>query len=262
MPTRNPDWTFDEAVLLLALYRRNPNAEAQDPGVRALSRLLVQSADLRGVTPLPTYRNPPGVAMRLRNLTGIDPIYLESGRKGLPRGPAVDRSVWAQFAEDPAALALAEQDIEARWSRAWTSNEDQKPSPSRGPVPSYGGRSTVHADGPTEVYLMQLDGPVERLLPNGHDPLLKLGLSNDVERRLAELNAGFPTILGLRWRKVRTWPCENGRAAWTLERAALLASHAAGWSLGGEFIACSLGQATALVQSYADDPKAASDRAD
>ena len=206
MPS-NPNWTYEEAVLLHALYRRAPNAELQHPAVAQLSQLLNQTAGLRGVTPSDTYRNCTGVAMRLRNIAAIDPAYLTRGLRGLSEGPRIDKVVWARFAEDPVALVAEETRIVALWQTLVPAAKAAS-APSRGVPPSFGNIAATRTDGATLVYLLRLEGPLERLSrPGNCHPMLKLGLSNDVERRLRELNAGFPEALGLAWRLVRAWPC-------------------------------------------------------
>lgn len=261
-PKQNPDWTYEEAILLLALYRRNPAAAADDPGVIELSRRLNASAGRRGVTPSATYRNPTGVAMRLRNLNGIDPAYAARSLKGLPGGPRIDKIVWARFSESPAELAAAEAEILASWAIAEPSRARARAEPSRGPTPSFGTRLAQRRDGPTDVYLLQLAGPLERLLGAGVPAPLKIGLSNAVARRIGELNEGLPAVLALQWTLVRTWPRDTGVGAWALERASLLAAHAAGWCLGGEFVGCSVEDATALIDGLAARETATLDRAD
>ncbi|MCS0505138.1 hypothetical protein [Ancylobacter mangrovi] len=242
---RNPDWTYEEAVLLHALYRRAPRAGRRHPAVEQLSGLLAVTAALRGVDASGTYRNATGVAMRLSNVASIDPAHLARGLKGLPDGPRIDKVVWARFAEDPVGLAAEEARILAAWQTSPVAHEAPQ-SPSRGPAPSFGEIVATRIDGPTVVYLLRLEGPVDRLI-TGDRPVLKLGLSNDVDRRIRELNAGFPESLGLAWHLVRSWVSPSGAAAWAVERAALMACHAAGWSLGGEFFRCSLELATAVV---------------
>lgn len=246
---RNPDWTYEEAVLLHALYRRAPRAGRKHPDLAGLSRLLIATAGLRGVTPSETYRNVTGVAMRLGNVAAIDPDHLAQGLKGLSDGPRIDRIVWARFAEDPSGLAAEEARILAAWGASLVQTTQAPLAPSRGPTPTFGEVVATRIDGPTSVYLLELSGPVERLVTpeDGLRPLLKLGLSNDVARRLRELNASFPEPLGLAWRLVRSWDCPDGASAWAVERAALTVCHAAGWSLGGEFVRCAIDEAADAV---------------
>lgn len=100
---RNPTWTRDETVLLLDLYCRAPKAGAHHPDVIALSAELNLRARRRGSAPLANFRNPAGIAMRLRNLARHDP-EADAGT-GLRPGGAIDAAVWKEFEGNPAALA-------------------------------------------------------------------------------------------------------------------------------------------------------------
>lgn len=259
MVGRNPDWTFEEAVLLHALYRRSPQAGRDAAAVLQLSNLLNETAAIRNVTPSETYRNPTGVAMRLRNISSIDPAHLARELRGLPGGPRIDKVVWARFAEDPVGLAIEEARILALWSASAPTLPAPSSGPSRGPAPQFGDYAGTRKDGPTSVYLLKLAGPRSHLLAiDDSRPLLKLGLSNQIDRRLRELNAGFPTPLGVAWTLVQEWTCPDGVSAWAVERAALTACHKEGWSLGGEFVRCEVDAAAAMVAAALGS----SDRAD
>lgn len=83
------------------------------------------------------------------------------------------------------------------------------------------------------MYLARLGGAV---LADGRI-LLKIGRSADVSRRMAELNAGLPSPLGLRWRSEATWSYRDAVTAHAAEQEMLARWSAAGWSAGSEFLA-------------------------
>lgn len=97
-PASNADWSRDETVLLMALYRRHPKAEKRHPEVVALSALLRGAALARGAALSPTYRNPAGIAMKLRNFAKYDPSPTLPLGAGLRGGGKVDRQVWGSSA--------------------------------------------------------------------------------------------------------------------------------------------------------------------
>ena len=96
---RNPEWTWDEVVVLLDLYFRLGPASASDthPEVHALSQLLRAS----GLHPAPAdpdrFRNPAGICMKLGNLLSLDPEYSGQGLSGTS---ALDRQAWLYFSSN------------------------------------------------------------------------------------------------------------------------------------------------------------------
>ena len=74
---------------------------------------------------------------------------------------------------------------------------EQAFKPSRAFPGSFGSRSATYEDGPTLVYLARFDGDGFALLGQtkpmfDKSVLLKIGVSNDINRRLSEINGGFP----------------------------------------------------------------------
>jgi 5-methylcytosine-specific restriction protein A len=66
MKTRNPQWTWNELILLLALYfRHDPRyLSSRHTAVQSLSRLLA-SSDLAGGLPKnDRFRNPDGIRLK------------------------------------------------------------------------------------------------------------------------------------------------------------------------------------------------------
>jgi hypothetical protein len=107
---RNPDWTFEETVLALDLYKRvQPNLPDEfHPDVKALSATLIALAASRGVAGTSSFRNPTGVAMKLGNLSRLDP---KRRGQGLSHGSKTEDEVWRKFGDDPAALRMAAEQI-------------------------------------------------------------------------------------------------------------------------------------------------------
>lgn len=239
---RNADWSREETILLLDLYLRHPNAEARHQEVAALSRLL---RDLAGPPQADNFRNPVGIAMKLRNLAQQDPAFHRTGKAGLGHGNRLNAEIWALLADDSIALAAEVQRI--RGERLPRSDGHKAASPSKGPVPSFGSFGVSRADGETEVYVLILDGARERLaqspVPASAD-ILKVGLSKDIQRRLGELNAGLPPILGIRWRLLWSTNLPSAVDAYEVEQMVLRSVHERGWSGAGEFV---IAPTTALI---------------
>lgn len=110
---RNPPWARDELILALDLYlsRRNSLPGHRSAEVAALSLLLNRIATGLGQSFSKTYRNVNGVYMKLMNFRRLDPLYLESGKKGLTRGNSDELVVWELFSSRPEYLAKVSQAI-------------------------------------------------------------------------------------------------------------------------------------------------------
>ena len=109
---------------------------------------------------------------------------------------------------------------------------------SRGPKPSYGDRRAHLNDKETHVYLMSLVGPIRSMLP-GLEPgltVMKVGMSNAPERRLRELNWGFPPGSEIRWILTYTWIYPNGQEAFDAESIVLEKFRSQDYWLGGEYV--------------------------
>jgi hypothetical protein len=83
MPGRR--WTEEEVRQALNLYSRLPFGLMHhgNPDVIALAKAIG--------------RTPSSVAMKLGNLSSLDPKVTRTGRKGLDQSSALDRRVWAEF---------------------------------------------------------------------------------------------------------------------------------------------------------------------
>ena len=110
---RNPPWEYDELVLALDLYFRDPRARQskKHPAIAELSEVL-RALPLPIERPDPErFRNVNGVFMKLQNFKAVDPVYTADGRTGLGAG-ATDReeTLFARYVEDQEKLqALARQ---------------------------------------------------------------------------------------------------------------------------------------------------------
>ena len=107
----------------------------------------------------------------------------------------------------------------------------------RGPPPTVGARTVVREDGPTELYVMALEGPSQPMFPAMGEGLIavKLGMSNDPIRRLTELNFGFPPSSSIEWRLHGTRSYPSGAEAFAAEGEILEALRLARRWIGGEF---------------------------
>lgn len=96
MKTRNPQWTWDELILLLDLYfSHDPRSlSSRHPAVQSLSRLLAGS-NLAGNLPKnDRFRNPDGISMKIANLMHLDPDY---PGEGLASHSKQDAEAWDAF---------------------------------------------------------------------------------------------------------------------------------------------------------------------
>lgn len=218
MPSDPKIWSRGETVLAYELATKldfEVQVHSGSEAVIELSRLL------RGPHPPSNkYRNPFGVACKVRRLAQLD-------AGGATRGGAqLEKAIVAEFIGRPDALAA--EAAEARKALAFSLM-----TPSRGPAPSFGETVTQRQDGETFVYLAVLRGVA---LQDGRH-VVKIGRSSDIRRRVQELNAGLPGAIGINWEIRTTWRFRDGGAAHSAEQAMLTYWGLVGWSLGGEFFA-------------------------
>lgn len=113
--------------------------------------------------------------------------------------------------------------------------------PSRAFPGSFGERSSTYEDGPTQLYLARFNGDGFALLGQpkpqfDQTVLVKIGVSNEVTRRLSELNAGFPPAAKGKWvMEIVSQPFEGHTAAEAAEQAFKDKAEKQLRSLGGEF---------------------------
>lgn len=110
---RNPPWEYDELVLALDVYFREPRARQSksDPAIADLSRVL-RALPLPIERPDPErFRNVNGVFMKLQNFKAVDPDYTADGRTGLGAGATQrERTLFERFGDRQDELeALAQQ---------------------------------------------------------------------------------------------------------------------------------------------------------
>lgn len=127
--------------------------------------------------------------------------------------------------------------------------------PSKAFPGSFGERTSLYEDGPTHLYLARFEGDGFAMmgLPKPQfdkSALIKIGVSNDVKRRLQELNCGFPPAAKGRWKIELTSELYDGKAA--AEAAEHTFKHVAEKrmeSLGGEFFRGSWTEAQSIFAS-------------
>ena len=107
-PKANPDWTMDELILALDLYLATRGQISYGPEV---PEVIALSETLRGlsifppaITEEPRFRNPAGVALKLHNLSAVDPAHPGAG---MSHGSRLDREVWEAWAHRPDELRQA-----------------------------------------------------------------------------------------------------------------------------------------------------------
>jgi putative restriction endonuclease len=122
-------WTRDELLLVLHLYARIPFGQqhARNP----------QVIELAGVI----RRTPSSVAMKLNNVTSLDPAETARGVKGLKGASALDAEVWAEFESRHAEVALESEAL-------WQNRVEQRTPARRGAhdVASNGRRTETTAE--------------------------------------------------------------------------------------------------------------------
>ncbi len=88
------DWTRQHLLPTLHLYTQMPFGQLD-----ARNAKIKQLAGWLG-------RTPNSVAMKLSNLSSLDPVILARGLSGLPGSSALDRQVWAEFQANWDAMAI------------------------------------------------------------------------------------------------------------------------------------------------------------
>jgi 5-methylcytosine-specific restriction protein A len=114
---RNPPWEYDELVLALDVYFREPRARQSKghPAVADLSRVL-RALPLPIERPDPErFRNVNGVFMKLQNFKAVDPVYTADGRTGLGAGATQrERTLFERFVDKQDELGALAQQIRDR----------------------------------------------------------------------------------------------------------------------------------------------------
>lgn len=232
--------------------------------MRGVSNTLRCLAQQSGPPVSATYRNSEGVAMKLKAMAQQDPDFRATGCKGL-RAVRIDETIWRQFAGDPEALAAEVRRITSALAPVATDcrppeSAALRTARSRGPAPSFGMFVAERFDTECVVYILRFEGPILALFPPGRAPegwiVAKLGRTNDVGRRIAELSAGFPPGANLGWRVLETITLPTAGSAQMAEQSLLTVAEGKGWTLGGEFVvapeAALLSELWDVAGSYAE----------
>ncbi len=133
-------WSRDELLLAMNLYFRIPFGRQHSRAPE-----IVELAAMLG-------RTPSSVAMKLNNITSLDPDESLRGVRGLRGASSVDRTIWAEFQKD---WEQATAESEALWNR-WL----QKREPGEGHMPPF-------LDAPKREHENEWDksSPTERTQP-------------------------------------------------------------------------------------------------
>jgi len=111
---QNPPWEFDELVLALDLYFREPRARniKSDPALAEVSEML-RALPLPIPRPQPdTFRGINSVYLKLQNLKAIDPEYTSRGLRGMRAGAqGRERALWDRYSGRQAELSALAQRI-------------------------------------------------------------------------------------------------------------------------------------------------------
>lgn len=113
--------------------------------------------------------------------------------------------------------------------------------PSRAFPGSFGKRTSTYQDGPTQLYLARFEGDGFALLGRQKpmfdaSVLLKIGVSNDIKRRISEINSGFPPAAIGQWTmQLVSEPFADRASAEAAEQVFKDRAASSLESLGGEF---------------------------
>jgi T5orf172 domain len=163
-------------------------------------------------------------------LASFGMVVSEREARNIMNWPVTEVSV---FGETPVQIEATEVSFE------------QALTPSVGPSPSFGSRFSTYEDGETLLYLFELTGDLANFLGKaafelGDKRLIKVGRSNSVERRLSEINSGFPKTAKTRWKqRIQSKPFSNAQLADEAEKEAHRIFADVGQSQGNEFFLCS-----------------------
>lgn len=98
-------WQRDELLLVMILYCRIPFGRQRSGAVEVIE--LAEALE----------RTPGSVAMKLNNLTSLDPQERTRGVKGLDGASRLDRLVWNEFQQDWERLVLESERLRAQVSQ-------------------------------------------------------------------------------------------------------------------------------------------------
>lgn len=230
------------------MRRRPEPVSVNDPELVELSALLSRRA-MADAAPTQHWRSADGLRARTSVFRVLDPAIDTVDTKRT----AMSDQVWSKFHQTPHALWAAA--ATARQSMAHSSEPKEEATtipvrPSRGPSAWSGLMEVSREDGVRWVYVMQLvareNGPwqLQGL------PIVKVGRSNNVARRAAEMNTALPPILGIRWKPVDSILMKNEDEAHRVEQSVLNALCSLGVTVGGEFARAAPVEAGRLVRAH------------
>lgn len=182
-----------------------------------------------------------------------DPIVREflNRTNDMPRETKSDREARQEVGYEVFSRAKEDGSVTGKNPPAIAMEESLKPSPSI--QPTYGERTSNYEDGATYVYLMLFPGGPEVLLGKSRDhvgqALVKVGRSDDPERRLGEVNFGFPKPQAQGWELNKRHRFLDGDTATDIEKIIKKEFDKEFTSQGGEFFTGDLD----AMQSHFDD---------
>lgn len=93
MPNGSP-WTRQQLLVAFALYARLPfgKLHSSNPEIANVASTIGRSAS--------------SLAMKLTNIASLDPVITSTGRTGLKKVSAADRSMWSEMENDPENFAV------------------------------------------------------------------------------------------------------------------------------------------------------------
>jgi len=127
--------------------------------------------------------------------------------------------------------------------------------PSRGITPTFGKRDSTYTDGEHFLYILLADGDIAALLGRPEQELrqkclIKIGFSNDPNRRCAEHNATIPPNSVFKWKPYfRSAPYDDGESAKAAEDLLKSLLDKRLESLGGEFFLGGLSDALSVFRT-------------
>lgn len=105
-------WTREETLVALNLYCQLPFGKLYRG-----NPIIIEVAELIGKTPS-------ALAMKLANLSSLDPKITQSGRKGLVSCSKPDKQIWNDFQNNPESIAYESQLIIEDMSKAKSTLKD------------------------------------------------------------------------------------------------------------------------------------------
>ncbi len=119
--SQDPDWTWDERLLVFDLYLRRGAVGPDHEDVRAVSDLLRQLPIHEPAKRTPTFRDPNAVVRKLTDIQACEPG--DAGK--LDRRSPLDAEMWERFGSDHARVRSVAEAIRAGAGQAGAVEEDE-----------------------------------------------------------------------------------------------------------------------------------------